>query len=39
MSLTLTFQAKDGPNDESNIKTEFYMPELVKIEVMQVHVV
>ena len=39
MSLTMTFQAKDDPNDENNIINEFYIPELVTLEVLQVHVV
>jgi len=40
MSLTMTFQAKDDPNDANNIINEFYthVPKLATLEVSQEHV-
>ena len=38
MSFATTFQAKMSSNDESNARIEFYIPKLVPLEVLQVHV-
>jgi len=31
----MTFQVKDDPNDENDIRNEFYLPKLVTLEVLQ----
>ena len=39
MTLNMTFQVKDDPNDENDIRNEFYLPKLVTLEVLNVRIV
>jgi len=34
MSLTMTFEAKDEPNNKNNIRKEFYIPKPVTLDVL-----
>ena len=39
MSLTISFQAKADPNNETSIIIEFYIPKSVRLEVLYMRMV